>query len=216
MFAVLLLLAATVAITPGTACACSCAPLQPVDQVKRAVAVFTGTVVASRAVKGDSPGSRPPIVYTFRADQVYKGEATAEYQVTTNADSAACGYNFERGSRYLVFASDTKSEMITTEPGIPLHTALCDGDQLVRPGDGPLRAEDGSPGGEPLSAALLTALGTGTRPRPATISPSVPSADASRAAPVSPWIYAGGAVIGLGLVLGLVFAGRRLLSRRKA
>lgn len=206
---VLLLLAATVAITPGTACACSCAPLKPAEQVKQATTVFTGTVVASHQVKGDPLGPNPPIVHTFRADQVYKGGTGAEYRVVTNADSAACGYAFAVGSRYLVFASDRKSGMFDPDPGVPLHTSLCDGNQPVRPGEGPLRAEDGLQSGEPLTAELLSALGTATRPQPAT---PRPPADASPTVPVSPWIYSGGAV----LVLGLAYAGWRLLLRRRA
>ncbi|MFD0891410.1 hypothetical protein ACFQ08_43255, partial [Streptosporangium algeriense] len=134
---VLLLLAVAVVALPGTACACSCAPLKPAEQVGNASVVFTGTVLASRPAKTGS--SVPaPVVYTFKADQVYKGQALTEYQVTTNADSAACGYNFEQGARYLVFASSRESGMIPTEPGLPLHTALCDGDQRVRAGAGPL------------------------------------------------------------------------------
>ncbi|MEV7010280.1 hypothetical protein [Streptosporangium sp. NPDC051022] len=215
ILAVLLLLAAVIVITPGTACACSCAPLQPADQVKRAAAVFTGTVVAADPVKGDPSGPRPPIVYTLRADQVYKGAAAAEYQVATNADSAACGYNFVVGSRYLVFASDEKSGLLAVDPGVALHTALCDGNSLVRPGDGPLRAEDGTPSGEPLPDTLLAALGTATRP-PATTPSASPAGttapSASHATTISPWGYAGGAVV----VLGLLTAGWRLLRRRRA
>ncbi|GAA3067936.1 hypothetical protein [Streptosporangium carneum] len=227
LLTVLALLAATVVLTPGTACACSCVPLKPAEQVTKAAAVFTGTVVASRPGKGEPMGPTPPVVYTLRADQVYKGEPAAEYQVATNADSAACGYTFAIGSRYLVFASDGDSGLFAVDPGVPLHTALCDGNLQVRPGEGPLRAQDGILKDEPLSAELLSALGDATRPRPAaspapsTPAPSTPaplpsaapasSAGDSPAAPAVPWVYAGGAVA----LLGLVITGWRLTGRRR-
>ncbi|MER7133519.1 hypothetical protein [Streptosporangium saharense] len=207
---VLLLVAAAIVAIPGTACACSCAPLKPVEQVGNASVVFTGTVLASRPAK-DSPVPTAPVVYTFRTDQVYKGQPQAEYHVTTNASSAACGYNFERGARYLVFASSRESGMIPTEPGLPLHTALCDGDARVRPGTGPLVAQDGF-GEQPLPAALLTALGTPTAPTSApSPTPTITAAPSSGSGSTSPWVYLGGA-----LVLGtLVLAGWRLTTRRQ-
>ncbi|MEV8637515.1 hypothetical protein AB0395_38325 [Streptosporangium sp. NPDC051023] len=206
---VLLLLAATVVITPGTACACSCAPLGPAEQVGRAAAVFTGTVVSARPAKGDPLGPRPPIIYTFRADQVYKGRADAEYQVATNADSAACGYGFTVGSRYLVLASDEKTGLFDTDPGVPLHTALCDGNLAVRAGEGPLHAQDAIQNGEPLSAGLLSALGTATRPRPTSSPAATPVSSPSAA--ISPWLYA----VGAAALLALAFAGWRLSGKRR-
>ncbi|MER7206469.1 MULTISPECIES: hypothetical protein [Streptosporangium] len=208
---VLLLLAAAIVAFPGTACACSCAPLQPTEQVGNASVVFTGTVLASRPAKTDA--SVPaPVVYTFRADQVYKGQALTEYQVTTNADSAACGYNFEQGARYLVFASSRKSGMIPTEPGLPLHTALCDGDHRVRAGTGALVADDGIEG-QPLPAALLSALGTPTRPTVTTtpVTPA-PAASSGGGSSPSPWVYVAGALV----LAALALAGWRLANRRGA
>ncbi|MBB4915458.1 hypothetical protein [Streptosporangium saharense] len=208
---VLLLVAAAIVAIPGTACACSCAPLKPTEQVGNASVVFTGTVLASRPAKGDFSVPTPPVVYTFRIDQVYKGQAQAEYHVTTNVDSAACGYNFEPGARYLVFASSRESGMIPTEPGLPLHTALCDGDARVRPGTGPLVAQDGFDG-QPLPAALLTALGKPTAPAPTPTATTAPAGGAGGGgSSPSPWAYLGGAVV-LGF---LALAGWRLTTRRQ-
>jgi hypothetical protein len=159
-----LLITAALAILPGTACACSCAALKPEEQVRQAAAVFTGTVVATRAVEGGPGGVTPPIVYTFRADQVYKGAVRARYQVATNRDSAACGFGFESGSRYLVFASSGRSGLFAVDPGVPLSTSLCAGTQEIRAGTAPLRSADGIPEESPLPAGLLTALGTPDRP----------------------------------------------------
>ncbi|MER5427134.1 hypothetical protein [Streptosporangium roseum] len=207
VLAVLLLVAATLAIAPGTACACSCAPFEPKDQVEQSAVVFTGTVTAVHQVEGAPLGPRPPIVYTFHADQVYKGRADAAFQVATNSDGASCGYSFDIGTRYLVFASTGKTGMFETDPGVPLHTTLCSGNRMVRAGKDPLRLKDAIPDVSTLTSELLAALGTATRPA-ATAAPSTPQA--SQDGVVSLWIYAG-AVVG---ALGLASVGRRLFRRR--
>ncbi|MGV9776731.1 hypothetical protein [Streptosporangium sp. NPDC003464] len=212
VLAVLLLLTAAVVATPGTACACSCAPLEPQRQVEESAAVFTGTVVAARRLKGDPSGPTPPIVYTFRADQVYKGRADAEFQVATNADEAACGYRFTTGSRYLVFASAGESGLFAIDPGVPLHTSLCAGNRMVRPGVAPLRADDGAQSGAPLTAGLLTALGTATPPASSAPSAAPPAPSTSGDGPGPSWIHGGVALA----ALGLAAAGWRLLRRGRA
>ncbi|GLX01378.1 hypothetical protein [Microtetraspora sp. NBRC 16547] len=179
LLAVLLLILGTVAFTPSTACACSCAPLKPSQQMKGSAAVFTGTVTAVRRVSGGDPlGPPPPLVYTFRADQIYKGAPSATYEIATNADSAACGVDFTVGSRYLVFAAAGQSGLFDIDPGVRLHTSLCAGNREVRRGTGPLRPKDGivrnqdGYNGERLDSALLTALGKPKRAPAPTVTPS--------------------------------------------
>ncbi|WP_326646244.1 hypothetical protein OG884_16540 [Streptosporangium sp. NBC_01755] len=147
-------------------------------------------------------------------------QASAEFEVATNADSAACGYNFVTGSRYLVFAATGKSGLLTVDPGVALNTSLCAGNLLVSPGDAALRAGDGLPGGEPLTAELITALGTATpppaAPTPTAVATSSPDASGSGGGrPIPIWIYAGVAVTGVGLTFtGWRFSRRRGRSRR--
>ncbi|GGO62686.1 hypothetical protein [Nonomuraea cavernae] len=128
-----------------------------------AAAVFTGTVMAARRVEGDPLDPPPPVVYTFRADHIYKGKSSAEFEVATNADSAACGYDFVIGSRYLVFATISESGLLAVDPGVALNTSLCAGNLLISPGDAPLGTGGGLPSGEPLTVELITALGTAHR-----------------------------------------------------
>ncbi|MEO3807722.1 hypothetical protein ABGB17_01825 [Sphaerisporangium sp. B11E5] len=179
----MLLVAAAVVVLPGTACACSCAPLRPEDQMRGAAAVFTGTVVAAREVGGGPSGVTPPVVYTFRSDQVYKGKAASTYQVATNRDSAACGVNFGAGNRYLVFAASGPSGLLAVDPGVDLTTSLCAGNQQVRPGTGRLRAADGIPAESPLPADLLAALGSPERPPGGAVPPSSPEPGAPARSP---------------------------------
>ncbi|WP_084961772.1 hypothetical protein [Thermoactinospora rubra] len=173
LLAVVALAAGLVLVPAGTACACSCAELTAREAVGNASSVFTGTVVATRQVAGDPLGPRPPIVVTFEADQIYKGAAKARFDVATNADSAACGYAFQKGRRYLVFAARGESGLFAVDPGVALHTSLCSGNMALRAGKGPLKKGDGLPGsGETVDRALLTALGTPTPAPRATRAPS--------------------------------------------
>ncbi len=205
---VLLFVTATLVTAPGTACACDCATREPAELVRTSAAVFTGTLVSARRLEGDPLGPRPPIIYTFRADQVYKGQANAVFEVATNADEASCGYHFLTGSRYLVFASTGESGLLAVDPGVALHTSLCAGNRMVRPGGDPLRPEDGTQSGEPLATGLITALGAATRPP---VTAAIPRSGDSAGRPAPLWIYAATAMA----VLVLAFAGWRISRRRR-
>ncbi|TMR96577.1 hypothetical protein [Nonomuraea basaltis] len=164
LLALLSLVACVLGSTSTAAYACSCAIRTPAQAVEHADAVFTGTVAEGTAI-----GPRSPDVYTFRVDNVYKGAPTAEFTLATDADTASCGYPFERGGRYLVFAASDESELSEPVPGVSLTSSLCSGNVPIDPGTGPLR-----PGGKrstglenlvgPMDAELIAALGTPAKP----------------------------------------------------
>lgn len=88
----------------ATAYACSCAPPEsPSAELGRASAVFSGRVVQ---VRGRKDGGRAPgmVEAVFEVSRVWKGGAGGQVSVYTNSDSAACGYAFEAGRSYLVYA----------------------------------------------------------------------------------------------------------------
>ncbi|MFI6300056.1 hypothetical protein ACIBEJ_51275 [Nonomuraea sp. NPDC050790] len=155
------LAAAMLVSTTTAACACTCAELTPAEAVKHAAAVFTGTVVSVKTVKGPPNAQK---VYTFRTDHAYKGTAATEYQVGADTDSPACGYVFEQGTRYLVFAgSDGRI------PGVNLSTTLCSGNIPIRAGKDPVQAGDERQATHETIAgrvteAHVTALGTPRTP----------------------------------------------------
>ncbi|GAA3146410.1 hypothetical protein GCM10010466_41800 [Planomonospora alba] len=215
---VLLLLAVAVAAAPGTACACSCAVLTPAEQPERATAVFTGTAVGARQVRGDPSGPPSPIVHRFRVDHAYKGDVTAWAEVASSADGAACGYRFTVGSRYLVFASDKRSSAVGGDPGVALTTSLCDGNQLVGPGDVPLRREDRFGDGAPIGAEFLAALGTARRPAPgggpSTGDAAPPGAAAEDGTTVPPPLAGAAGAVTVAAV-ALAFAAGRWSGRRR-
>ncbi|RJL20707.1 hypothetical protein D5H75_39280 [Bailinhaonella thermotolerans] len=168
--AVLAMAASLVLLPTGTACACSCAEPEPRELVASATAVFTATATGVRLTGPAEGGGR--VVATLSADHVYKGETRAEFTMSTAAQSPACGYAVKKGERYLIFARTG---------GSGLETDLCSGNRRLPAGDRPLRLTDETHGLSPLTADLITALGSPTRVRPA--SAESPTA---RPSPTSP------------------------------
>ena len=83
--------------------ACSCAPPPPPKEALAASsAVFTGKVVAVEDV-GDFQRS-----VTIEVASSWKGVKAKTVTVKTAKDSAACGYGFEKGKSYLVYAREVK------------------------------------------------------------------------------------------------------------
>lgn len=216
LLALLALVAALVTVTSTAAHACKCAEMTPAAAVANAKAVFTGTATAARVTESGPVGARA--VYTFRADNVYKGTPAARYTVTTNVDSAACGYSFTKGTRYLVFA--TSGTGIVPEAG--LSSGSCAGNRPVAPGTGPLRpTEEGPPGqagpAGPVDAALVAALGSPTRV--SAMSPQGVQAQPARATATSldwRWTATGAALVALILIAGLTLIIRRRRAARQS
>jgi len=104
-----ILAAAAVVVLPGRAYACSCAP-QPSDAraIASSAAVFAGTTVG---VDDPQEGKRiissgAEVTWTFTVDTVVKGEVGDTQEVRSAAMEVSCGYEFEEGERYLVFAHE--------------------------------------------------------------------------------------------------------------
>ncbi len=94
---------------PPVARACSCAPPPaPLVALGDADAVFSGTVVARRDVNQPRVdgliGSMDPVEYTIAVLEVWKGELADTVAVRTARLSMSCGYPFEIGTRYLIYA----------------------------------------------------------------------------------------------------------------
>lgn len=98
--------------------ACSCLPSGPPCQSFFQVqAVFAGTV------KSVAPTPRVPMALEnvrveFEDATPFRGVEGASHTVFTASDSAACGYTFKPGERYVVYAYRSK-------PGEPLRTGIC-------------------------------------------------------------------------------------------
>jgi hypothetical protein len=90
--------------------ACSCLvsdkPLK--TQVKEAfngaAAVFAGEAVEVAKVEDG-------FLVKFKVEKSWKGKFSREIKITTNADSAMCGYTFEVGKKYIVYADGSADKL---------------------------------------------------------------------------------------------------------
>jgi hypothetical protein len=109
----LALAALALAAAAPRALACSCAPPgEPRAELAAADAVFAGRVVS---VEPQEAAAFPRLAVRFALKAVWKGLPEGdEATLTTAADSAACGYHFEEGEEYLVYAYRSDDGDLTT------------------------------------------------------------------------------------------------------
>ena len=146
-------------VAPAPVFACSCVvPPPPSEALEAAAAVFTGEVTnLSRRGRGDR------YVVTFRVADVYKGEVRHRATLTTAQSTAACGYPFEEGERYIVYAH--RMDDGTLAAGLCSRTARLDDAaedlQVLEPigsGSDVVGTTGGLCGGPSNAAALQAAL----------------------------------------------------------
>jgi hypothetical protein len=120
----LLLLATTLlSILPvSLANACSCLPRTPQQNFQSSEAVFSGRVInitnftrgARQSYTGSYSSSEPEAVQViFEVSKVWKGKSNQNLVVRTAANSAMCGYNFQQGQEYLVYADEAENKLVT-------------------------------------------------------------------------------------------------------
>lgn len=103
--AVLLLL--VLGISPVLGCDFP-APPPPAQAAEEADAVFVGTVTGVERA-GDND-----VVATFEVERVWRGPPTATNRVATPENPGMCGYAFEVGQAYLVYANQQDGELQTS------------------------------------------------------------------------------------------------------
>ncbi len=84
--------------------ACKCKQLSPSEALSLSQTAFTGKVLKVTMDKEKTNYS-----VTFKVLKTFKGDFSEEVVITTRVSSAACGYNFEKGTSYLVFAADNST-----------------------------------------------------------------------------------------------------------
>jgi Tissue inhibitor of metalloproteinase len=148
-------LALTTLTFGSTALACKCAPHSVAEGLNDAAAVFEGRVVSIEDV---SEGTDPAVAkkrVTLSIVRVWKDlEDIETVTLTTNAESAACGFQFERDKSYLVYAN--RSEQSLTVHSCTRTRLIADaGEDLSQLGAGvtPVRIIPAAPAGEPSKAA---------------------------------------------------------------
>jgi hypothetical protein len=82
--------------------------------MEQSAAVFTGKVVRiERSEK--RTGLFTEVEAVFEVEGVWKGVEKSTVSVFTSSHSAACGYGFMTGEKYLVYASDNgEGQLVTT------------------------------------------------------------------------------------------------------
>jgi Tissue inhibitor of metalloproteinase len=107
--------------------ACSCAPSGPPCQAFwQADAVFIATVksksVVTTPAHGEMSSTQQLVSVRFLVDEVYRGLlGGSDVEVITGTGGADCGFNFEKGRRYLVYAQEHQNKLRT---GICSRTRL--------------------------------------------------------------------------------------------
>lgn len=90
--------------------ACSCImPGTPQEEITRSDAVFSGKVTQLTPAK--ALDGTEAIKVSFEVGQVWKGQIPQELLVETSSSSASCGYNFESGKEYLVYAYSNEGQL---------------------------------------------------------------------------------------------------------
>src|SRR5262249_49937183 len=93
-------------------CACDCAPPpEPKKALEGATAVCLAEVV-----KIEEDGTNRTV--TLKVERWWKGGDKAELVVSTSKNGASCGYGFQKGNKYLVYAHAREKDK-------PLRVSLC-------------------------------------------------------------------------------------------
>ncbi len=132
------------AIAPERAYACSCAVEAGVtkqeriqEAFSRATAVFAGEVTGIEDPPPSSvASSADPVTVTFDVSEAWKGAGNGTREITTPMSGASCGYEFQSGEEYLVYAPKNMEVWLCGETK-PLSDARADLEVLGTADDTP-------------------------------------------------------------------------------
>lgn len=147
-------LAAATLIAPQVCHACSCIVLTTAEKVDLAPAIFIGTVLDRRdSNEGGDVASDDAIAHTVQVSTVHKGEVTAQTQVFTARDSAACGVNLEVGTEYVFFLDQGSTGSVSLCGGTAERPAFSDADlAALGEGSAPIPSASGATADESSAA----------------------------------------------------------------
>jgi hypothetical protein len=123
--AVILLLSGALLAHPSETLACSCVGGVPLcETFWKTPVVFSGEVLEIKRIPNEL-GSEylPNRLVTFRVDEAWRGGVSGVIEVHTGSGGGDCGFDFQAGRRYLVFAHQWKGKLST---GICSPTKLLD------------------------------------------------------------------------------------------
>ena len=151
LLALALVFGALVLAPACPAYACSCIPAAaPLDALAEATAVFEGEVLGIATpdpVEGVF-SSADTVEVTFHVEQVWKGEVAGVTSLFTAASSASCGFEFQTGQSYIVYARSADGQL---QASLCSRTRLIEqaGEDMEALGKGAAPAPYPPPGSEP-------------------------------------------------------------------
>ena len=179
---------------PQVCFACSCIPAEsPAESAAKASAVFRAQVVAVERLEGRQGAQYQRA--TLRVDTVWKGTVATETMVYTGSNSADCGYPFQPGGEYIIYANTNTAT--NDWPSAALTTSICSRTRPVAE-----VADD------------LAALGPGKPPMPSLPNTGTGSDAVTSSGPLIP----GDLIIAVGVLvlLGIAWSGGAIINRRRA
>lgn len=108
-------------LAPAAAAACTCAPPAPVmESLRDADAVFVGRVLEITGRR-----SSGAVLVRLAVERAWKGAESAEILVWTESTTAACGYPFRVGGRYLVYGWHAEGRRAPRAGKDAVWTSVC-------------------------------------------------------------------------------------------
>ena len=144
LFLMMAVLLAGILAWPDAAIACSCErPPGVAEELERSDAVFSGKVIAIE--------EKPPLLSVpsktviFEVARTWKGIEQSQVKITTGQGGGDCGFEFNMGQEYLVYAVKSNSYGLNS-----LSTIICDRTDILSQaqGDLPLLGEGQAPAEE--------------------------------------------------------------------
>jgi hypothetical protein len=134
----LLILILFLSISESFACTCGSRNESFSKQIKRAFTeadlIISGKVIEIEIVnKARLKSSADPIIYKFEITKTIKGKIEKEIiEIVSKTSGASCGYKFELGKTYLVYARKSNYFSSKTKNEFDFITGLCDRNQILK------------------------------------------------------------------------------------
>lgn len=105
MLSALVVFMTLLTVRPQVTYACSCVvPPPPLEAMEESTAVFEGTVISMKKSSKLMQSTGDPVNVTFQTGAHWKGQVGQQVTVSTAQASESCGFEFNEGERYLVYA----------------------------------------------------------------------------------------------------------------
>ena len=145
-----------------TVYACSCVvPPAPLTSLGFSKAVFAGQVTNIDVPGGLIQSSGDPVKVSFDVSQSWKGPTGKNITVSTPRSGASCGYGFQAGQEYLVYARGDNNDLLVSLCSRTKLLAYASDDLSVLAEGSSPSEEAGLPAKQPFGFSPMTLAITG-------------------------------------------------------